>query len=89
MAKKAVESLRSAHYAELIEVLIEAREASGLRHDELAKILGKGRTYIYSIEHYGRRVDPAEVVEIGAALNLAPLELFSRWIERMTVDKAS
>jgi transcriptional regulator with XRE-family HTH domain len=83
VAKRAIESMRSAQYEELVLVLQEAREAAGLRHDELARRLGKGRTYIYAIEHYGRRVDPAEVMAIADALDLDPLEVFATWLRRL------
>jgi len=89
VAKRAVESLRSPDYASLVQVLTEARESSGIRHDELAKRLGKGRTYIYSVEHFGRRVDPLEVVEISRALGLAPGELLTRWLARLSDQPGS
>lgn len=84
VAKRAIESLRSAQYEELVRALIEARENAGLRHDELARRLGKGRTYIYAIEHYGRRVDPAEVVAIAQALGLEPIDFFATWLRRLS-----
>jgi transcriptional regulator with XRE-family HTH domain len=81
--RSTITSLRSPGYGLLVEVLREAREFAGLRHDELSKRLGRDRMYVYSIEHRSRRVDPEEVREIAQALGVEPAEIFNRWLTRV------
>ncbi len=83
VATRPVASFRTAEYEHLVAVLQQKREHAGLRHDELAKRLGKSRMYIYSIEQFRRRVDPEEVRLIAVALDLAPEGVFVEWLQRI------
>jgi hypothetical protein len=49
----------------------------------LSRRLDRSRTYMYNLEHMGRRVDPEEVRLIAIALGLEPIELFRRWLDRI------
>ncbi len=40
-------------------------------------------------EHYGRRVDPVELVAIAVALRRNPMELFAAWLDRLRQQPAS
>jgi ribosome-binding protein aMBF1 (putative translation factor) len=84
VSSRVVRTLDSDEYDELIAVLKEAREAAGLRHDELSRKLGHSRMYIYKVESKRRRLDPAEVRQIASALGLEPLEVFKRWLNRLS-----
>ncbi len=83
MPKRQIASFQSNEYDLLIAVIEEARETAGIRHDDLAKLLGRGRMFVYSIEHFTRRVDPEEVRQIAIALGLEPGALFDRWLARI------
>jgi transcriptional regulator with XRE-family HTH domain len=78
-----VASFSTREYELLIDVLRQAREDAGIRHDELAARLGHSRTWVYNLEHMGRRVDPVEVRAIARALGVDPLEVFARWLQRV------
>jgi transcriptional regulator with XRE-family HTH domain len=83
VAKRGVRSFSTQEYETLISVLSEARQEAGLGRDELSRRLDRSRTYMYNLEHMGRRVDPEEVRLIAIALGLEPIELFRRWLDRI------
>ena len=82
-------SFRSDEYEALVNVLREAREEAGLRHDELSARVDRGRTWVYAIEHMGRRVDADEVRRLSLALGLGPLGIFERWVSRLGVHEGA
>lgn len=63
-------TLRSARHRKLIELLVEARERSGLTQSELASRLGRYQSVVAAIEGGGRRVDLVEFLEIADALEI-------------------
>lgn len=83
VADQPVRSFHSPEYQLLIDVIIEARKATGLDQEELSHRLRQSRMYIYKCESLRRRVDAVEVVEISAALGLDRSELLQRWLARI------
>ena len=65
-------------YAVLVDLLIEARLAAGLTQRALARRIGKVQSHICAIEQRQRRVELLEFYTIARALDLDPVELFSR-----------
>jgi len=63
-------TLRSARHRRLIEMLVEARERSGLTQSELASRLGRYQSVVAAIEGGGRRIDLVEFLEIADALEI-------------------
>ncbi|WP_408903063.1 helix-turn-helix domain-containing protein [Methylobacterium radiotolerans] len=63
-------TLRSARHRRLIELLVEAREQSGLTQSELASRLGRYQSVVAAIEGGGRRIDLVEFLEIADALDI-------------------
>ncbi|MBN6820795.1 MULTISPECIES: helix-turn-helix domain-containing protein [Methylobacterium] len=63
-------TLRSARHRRLIELLVEARERSGLTQSELASRLGRYQSVVAAIEGGGRRIDLVEFLEIADALEI-------------------
>lgn len=68
----------------LVQVLTEARKASGLTQTELAKLLGKDQTYISIIERGQRRVDVLEFVALAKAMKVDPASLFEQVLKRLS-----
>lgn len=68
----------------LVQVLTEARKASGLTQTELAKLVGKDQTYISIIERGQRRVDVLEFVALAKAMKADPASLFERVLKRLS-----
>lgn len=60
----------------LVDVLVDARKASGLTQAELAAKLGKDQTFVSIIERGQRRVDVLEFIAISEALGIRPEENF-------------
>lgn len=68
----------------LVQVLTEARKASGLTQTELAKLVGKDQTYISIIERGQRRVDVLEFVALAKAMKADPTSLFEQVLKRLS-----
>lgn len=67
----------------LVEVLVEARHASGLKQSELAERLGKTHGYISIIEGSQRRVDVLEFCALARAMDRDPTDLFEKVVARL------
>ncbi|WP_043712519.1 MULTISPECIES: helix-turn-helix transcriptional regulator [unclassified Methylobacterium] len=65
-------TLRTARHRRLIELLVEARERSGLTQTELGARLGRYQSVIAAIESGGRRIDIVEFLAIADALEIDP-----------------
>lgn len=63
-------TLRTARHRRLIELLVEARERSGLTQTELGARLGRYQSVIAAIESGGRRIDIVEFLAIADALDM-------------------
>jgi HTH-type transcriptional regulator/antitoxin HipB len=63
-------TLRSERHLKLVELLVEARERSGLTQSELASRLGRYQSVVAAIEGGGRRVDLVEFLAIADALEI-------------------
>ena len=83
MGERAVQSVRTAAYDALLEMLREAREMKAVSQRELSKRLGQGFTYVVKIERGTRRVDVVELVEICLALGVDPADLVGRLRDEM------
>ena len=83
MGERAVQSVRTAAYDTLLELLREAREMRAMSQRELSKRLGQQFTYIVKIERGTRRVDVVELVEICLVLGVDPAELVGRLRDEM------
>ena len=81
-AKSLVASVTTAEYDALIAVITEARIAAGATREGLSKKLGQSLPYIRKIETKVRRLDAVEMLQIAAALELDPVELYRRFVER-------
>lgn len=71
-------------HQQLVQVLTEARKASGLTQTELAKLVGKDQTYISIIERGQRRVDVLEFVALAKAMKADPASLFEQVLKRLS-----
>lgn len=72
----------------LVEVLVEARQKSGMTQAELAKRLGKDQTFISIIERGQRRVDVLEFAALARAMGADPRRLFAEVLKRIPGDIA-
>lgn len=61
----------------VVDELIAARKAAGLRQQDLAERLGKPQSFISRIEGGQRRIDVLEFYAIARAMKIDPAELFS------------
>ena len=67
----------------LVEVLIQARQMSGLTQAQLADRVGKDQTFISIIERGQRRVDVLEFIALAKAMKADPAGLFADVLERL------
>ena len=67
----------------LVEVLIQARQMSGLTQAQLADRVGKDQTFISIIERGQRRVDVLEFVALAKAMKADPVGLFADVLDRL------
>jgi transcriptional regulator with XRE-family HTH domain len=73
-------SVHSEPYKLLLEMLIDARNRSGLTQGELAARLGRPQPFISFVERGERRIDVIEFYAIMKALGEDPEEAFRKLI---------
>lgn len=73
-------------YAVLLQTLIEARKASGVRQTDLAKALGKPQPWVSNYETGIRRLDVIEFVAIARAIGVKPERLFKNVVDKLPKD---
>jgi transcriptional regulator with XRE-family HTH domain len=67
----------------VVEELIAAGKAAGLRQQDLAERLGKPQSFISRIEGGQRRIDVLEFYAIARAMKADPTDLFSSIAKRL------
>lgn len=67
----------------LVEVLVQARQKSGLTQAQLADRVQKDQTFISIIERGQRRVDVLEFVALARAMEADPARLFAEVLRRL------
>jgi transcriptional regulator with XRE-family HTH domain len=78
-----VKSVFSEAHGVFIEVLIEARKASGLTQVDVAERLRKPQSFVSNIERGERRVDVLEFVAMAGAVGADPAKLFAEVMRRL------
>lgn len=69
--------LSSDAYKAMIDRLVDARRAAGIKQVELAERLGKPQSFISKFERRERRIDVVEFIMIARAIAADPVALFS------------
>ena len=69
--------LSSDAYKAMINRLVDARRAAGIKQVELAERLGKPQSFISKVERRERRIDAVEFIIIARAIAADPVALFS------------
>jgi transcriptional regulator with XRE-family HTH domain len=70
--------LSSDAYKAMIDRLVDARRAAGIRQVELAERLGKPQSFISKVERRERRIDVVEFVIIARAIGADAANLFAQ-----------
>ncbi|WP_037500300.1 helix-turn-helix domain-containing protein [Sphingomonas jaspsi] len=60
----------------VVDALVSARKAAGLRQEDLASKLGKNQSLISRIESGQRRLDVVEFYAVATAIGADPVELY-------------
>ncbi|MBI1900882.1 MAG: helix-turn-helix transcriptional regulator [Planctomycetia bacterium] len=76
------DSIYTARYQRLREILAEARKSKGLSQKALADKLGRIQTFVSKYERGERRLDVVEFLDVAAALNLEPVEVLRKILAR-------
>jgi transcriptional regulator with XRE-family HTH domain len=71
------QSPRSAEYGILLELLREARLASGMTQKSICDKLGRPKNYVLKVERGERRLDVVELFALCEAIGAEPLALLS------------
>lgn len=69
------ESIHTAKYRKLRDLLVEARKMQGLSQAALAEKLGRLQTFVSKYERGERRLDVVEFLEVTHALEIDPYKL--------------
>jgi transcriptional regulator with XRE-family HTH domain len=67
--------------ARIVEVLVEARHAAGLRQFDLAKRLGRAQSFVSKYETHTRPIGLVEYLKIAQALEQDPVTLLNKILE--------
>jgi transcriptional regulator with XRE-family HTH domain len=78
MEASSMRHLRSVRHRTLIELLVKAREASGLSQRALAAKLKRSPSYVSKFEAGERRLEVCEFIDLCAAINTDPAEIVHR-----------
>ena len=73
----------SSAYASAIRAIVEIRKAQGLSQRDVAKQIGKPRSFISKIENRERRLDIVEFIALARTLGLDPLRVLEGVIESL------
>ena len=73
-------SIRSARHRRLAELLLQHREAAGLKQADVALRLGRHQPYMSNIEAGQRRVDLVELIDLGEAIGFDPRALIDELV---------
>jgi ribosome-binding protein aMBF1 (putative translation factor) len=74
-------TLRGKGHQALIQILVEAREKTGMTQRDLAARIKRPHSFVGRMEAGERRVDVIEFIEIARVLGADPRELFGRLVE--------
>lgn len=70
-------SVFSDAYGSLLDALVEARKAAGLRQVDLANRLRKTQSFVSKMENGERRLDVIEFMLVTKAIGIDPLALLA------------
>jgi transcriptional regulator with XRE-family HTH domain len=70
----------------MLQTLIEARRAFGLKQAELAERLGKPQSFISKVERGERRLDVVELLIIARAIGADEMELLMKIAQSVPGD---
>lgn len=79
-------SLFTDAYQCLIQAIVGARQAAGLRQIDLAKRLGKPQSFVSKMETGERRLDVVEFLVVVRAMGADPLLIVAEISAAMPVD---
>jgi len=74
-------TLRGKGHQALIQILVEAREKTGMTQRDLAARIKRPHSFVGRMEAGERRVDVIEFIEIARVLGADPKELFGRLVD--------
>lgn len=83
MSRANQESVRSREYGALLDLVREARLASGLSQKAICDRLGKPRNYLLKVEGGERRIDVVELFQLCSAMGVSPMALLSAFDTRI------
>jgi transcriptional regulator with XRE-family HTH domain len=76
----------SSAYDHLRSLLVKAREAAGLRQQDVAKRLKRPQSYVSKIELGERRLDVVEYIEFTQAIHADAIRILRQVIRRNAAD---
>ncbi len=79
MSRGSQETPRSPEYGVLLDLLREARLASGMTQKEICDKLGKPKNYLIKVERGERRLDVVELFALCEAMGKEPIEVLTRF----------
>jgi transcriptional regulator with XRE-family HTH domain len=74
-------TMRGRGHRTVIQLLVEAREKTGMTQRDLAARIKRPRSFVGRMEAGERRIDVIEFIEIAKVLGADPKELFGRLVE--------
>jgi len=76
-------SLHTPEYDQFRELLVAAREATGLTQAEVSGRLDRPQSFVSKYENGERRLDVVEFVEVCEALGVSPLDILTEFLKRL------
>jgi transcriptional regulator with XRE-family HTH domain len=73
-----MDTIQRASHKALIRLLIEKRQASGMRQRDVARKLGRTQSWLAKIEGGQRRIDVCELCDLARALKFNPDKMVAK-----------
>ncbi|MBS1703670.1 MAG: helix-turn-helix transcriptional regulator [Armatimonadetes bacterium] len=83
MSKLPVASINTPEYDALLDLLREIRKEKRMSQERLSEKLRQSRNFIGKIEQKDRRFDVVEFYEVFTVLGVDPVEVFTRFAEKI------
>lgn len=82
-------SLHTPRHRQLLDLLVNARKATGLTQAAVASALGRPQSFVAKYENGERRIDVVELIDITAALGTTPANILAQIGSTELVSKRS
>ena len=76
-----MDTIRTQRHLKLVEILVAARRAAGIRQAELARRVSKTQTFVARFEAGQRRIDAIELLALCRIIGIDPIKVIRKLLK--------